>query len=101
MTNGCTAGAYAANSTCTIGVSFAPLASGARAATVTLTDDAANSPQVINLGGFANAALILGAAPSGSTSATISAGQTAQFNLQITRARDIAAQFLSPTAARL
>jgi hypothetical protein len=84
MTNGCTAGAYAVNSICTIGVSFAPLASGARAATVTLTDDAANSPQVINLGGFANAALTLGAAPSGSTSATISAGQTAQFNLQIT-----------------
>src|SRR5208282_5827421 len=65
---------------------FAPLAAGARAATITLTDDAVNSPQVINLGGFANAALTLGAAPSGSTSATISAGQTAQFNLQITPA---------------
>jgi hypothetical protein len=84
MTNGCTASSYAVNVTCTIGVSFAPLAAGARAATITLTDDAVNSPQVINLGGFANAALTLGAAPSGSTSATISAGQTAQFNLQIT-----------------
>jgi hypothetical protein len=83
MTNGCTAAAYAVNSTCLIGVSFAPLTSGARAATVTLTDDAINSPQVINLGGFANPALTLGAAPSGSTSATISAGQTAQFSLQI------------------
>jgi len=83
MTNGCTAAAYAVNSTCMIGVSFAPLTSGARAATVTLTDDAINSPQVINLGGFANPALTLGAAPSGSTSATISAGQTAQFSLQI------------------
>jgi len=84
LTNGCTASAYAVNSTCTIGVSFTPLAPGARAATVTLADDAINSPQVINLGGFANPALTLGAAPSGSTSATISAGQTAQFNLQIT-----------------
>jgi centrosomal CEP192-like protein len=84
MTNGCTASAYPVNSTCTISVSFAPLASGARSATVTLTDDAANSPQVINLGGFANSALTLGAAPSGSSSATISAGQTAQFNLQVT-----------------
>jgi hypothetical protein len=73
MTNGCTAAAYAVNSTCMIGVSFAPLTSGARAATVTLTDDAINSPLVINLGGFANPALTLGAAPSGSTSATISA----------------------------
>lgn len=84
LTNGCTAAAYAVNGTCTLGVSFAPLASGARSATVTLTDDAANSPQVINLGGFANPALTIGAAPSGSTTATISAGQTAQFNLQIT-----------------
>jgi hypothetical protein len=84
LTNGCTASAYAVNSTCTIGVSFTPLAPGARAATVTLADDAINSPQVINLGGFANPALTLGAAPSGSTSATISAGQTAQFDLQIT-----------------
>ncbi len=84
MTNGCTAAAYPVNSNCTISVSFAPLGSGARSATVTLTDDAANSPQVISLGGFANSALTLGAAPSGSSSATISAGQTAQFNLQIT-----------------
>ncbi|MGC2390396.1 MAG: choice-of-anchor D domain-containing protein, partial [Candidatus Acidiferrum sp.] len=83
MTNGCTATAYAVNATCTIGISFAPLATGARAATVTFTDDATNSPQVINLGGFANPALTLGAAPSGSTSAAVSAGQTAQFNLQI------------------
>jgi 6-phosphogluconolactonase (cycloisomerase 2 family) len=84
LTNGCAAAAYAVNANCTLGVSFAPLASGARSATVTLTDDAANSPQVINLGGFANPALTIGAAPSGSTTATISAGQTAQFNLQMT-----------------
>ena len=84
LTNGCTTSTYAVNATCALGVSFAPLASGARSATVTLTDDAANSPQVINLGGFANPALTLGAAPSGSTTATISAGQSAQFNLQIT-----------------
>ena len=83
LTNGCTASAYAVNANCTLGVSFAPLTSGARSATVTLTDDAVNSPQVINLGGFANPALTLGVAPSGSTSATISVGQTAQFNLQI------------------
>jgi hypothetical protein len=84
LTNGCTATAYAVNANCTLGVSFAPLASGARSATVTLTDDAANSPQGINLGGLANPAFTLGAAPSGSTTATISAGQTAQFSLQIT-----------------
>ncbi|MGC2531270.1 MAG: choice-of-anchor D domain-containing protein, partial [Candidatus Acidiferrum sp.] len=84
LSNGCTAKAYAVNATCTIGISFAPVGTGARAATVTLTDNATNSPQIINLGGFANSALTLGAAPAGSTSATISAGQTAQYNLQIT-----------------
>ncbi|MGC1614480.1 MAG: choice-of-anchor D domain-containing protein [Candidatus Acidiferrum sp.] len=83
MTNGCTAPAYAVNATCTIGVSFAPLAAGARAATITLTDDAANSPQIISIGGFANSAVTIGAAPSGSTAASVSAGQTAQFNLQL------------------
>jgi 6-phosphogluconolactonase (cycloisomerase 2 family) len=84
IANGCAPGAYAVNSTCTVGITFAPLGTGARAATVTVTDNATNSPQIINLGGFANSALTLGAAPSGSTTATISAGQTAQFNLQIT-----------------
>ena len=84
MTNGCTAASYAINASCTIGVSFAPVGAGARAATVTLMDNTVNSPQVINIGGFANSALTLGAAPSGSTSATISAGQTAQYNLQVT-----------------
>lgn len=72
------------NATCTLGISFAPVGTDARAATVTLTDNATNSPQIINLGGFANSALTLGAALSGSTSATINAGQTAQYNLQIT-----------------
>jgi hypothetical protein len=84
MTNGCTAATYAVSATCTIGVSFAPLASGSRAATVTVTDDAANSPQIISLGGNAAPAVTLGAAPSGSTAATVAPGQTAQFNLQIT-----------------
>jgi 6-phosphogluconolactonase (cycloisomerase 2 family) len=84
MTNGCTASAYPVNSACTISVFFAPLASGARAATLTLTDDAVNSPQVINLGGFANSAITVGPAPGGSFSATVSAGQTATYNLQMT-----------------
>ncbi len=86
MTNGCTANAYAVNATCAIGVSFAPLGTGSRAATITVTDDATNSPQVISLGGNATPALSIGAAPSGSTSTTVSAGQTAQFSLQITPA---------------
>ncbi len=83
MTNGCN-GAYAVNSNCSISVTFAPLAAGQRTATITLTDDAANSPQTINVSGNANLAITLGPAPNGSTSATVTAGQTAQYNLQMT-----------------
>jgi hypothetical protein len=72
------------NASCTIGVSFAPLGTGSLSATITLTGDAPNSPQVINLGGNATPAVTLGPAPGGSTSATVSTGQTAVYNLQIT-----------------
>jgi len=84
MNNGCTASSYAVNATCAIGVSFAPLGTGSRSATITLTDDASNSPQTINVGGNASPAITVAPAPGGSTSASISAGQTAVFNLQIT-----------------
>jgi hypothetical protein len=84
MNNGCTAASYAVNSGCTISVSFAPLLTGSRSATITLTDDAADSPQIINLSGTVNPAVTLGPAPNGSTSATITAGQSAQFSLQVT-----------------
>ena len=81
--NGCS-GTINVKATCTITITFAPLAAGQRTETITVSDDASDSPQVINVGGNANPAVTLGAAPSASTSATISAGQTAQYNLQIT-----------------
>lgn len=84
LTNGCAASSYAVNATCSLSVSFAPLSTGARAATITLTDDAPNSPQTIAITGTANAAVTAAAAPNGSTSATVAAGQTAQYNLQLT-----------------
>jgi hypothetical protein len=68
-TNNC-AGTISAGSSCAINVTFAPLAAGERSETITLTDDAADSPQVI--------------APGGSTAVTVAAGQTAQFAMQIT-----------------
>jgi hypothetical protein len=70
--------------TCSIALTFAPLATGARVASVTLTDDAPDSPQIINIKGTANPAFLAGAAPGGSTTASVSAGQTAQFQLQLT-----------------
>ncbi|MGH9741896.1 MAG: choice-of-anchor D domain-containing protein [Candidatus Acidiferrum sp.] len=83
VTSGCS-GAISAKAACTITVTFAPLAAGQRTETVTISDDATDSPQVINVGGSANPAIVAGPAPNGSTSASISAGQTAQFNLQMT-----------------
>lgn len=84
LTNGCTASPYAVNSNCSLSVSFAPLSTGSRAGTIVLTDDAPNSPQNIPLTGSANPAISVGPAQNGATSATVSAGQTAQYNLQLT-----------------
>jgi hypothetical protein len=50
--NGCTAAAYAVNTACIIGVTFTPPAIGTRAATLTITDDAPNSPQTVQLSGL-------------------------------------------------
>jgi len=83
-TNVSCTGAIAAKGTCTIVATFSPLAAGERTETITLTDDAADSPQVINVTGNANPAMSIGAAPSGTTTATVAPGQAAQFNLQIT-----------------
>ncbi|HKV25023.1 MAG TPA: choice-of-anchor D domain-containing protein [Candidatus Acidoferrum sp.] len=82
-TNACN-GAVAVKSACNITVTFTPLAAGQRTETITVNDDAAGSPQIINIGGNASPAITAGAAPNGATSAMITAGQTAQFNLQIT-----------------
>jgi hypothetical protein len=84
LTNNCTAAAYAAGTTCGIGVSFSPVATGARAAFITITDDASNSPQSIPLSATVNPAFAISPAAAGSTSVTVSAGQTAAFSLQLT-----------------
>ena len=77
-------GAIAPAASCLIPITFAPLAAGIRSSVLNITDDAADSPQTLTLNGTATAAVIIGAAPAGSTSATVTAGQTAQYNLQIT-----------------
>jgi hypothetical protein len=81
-TNNCV-GTFTAGNGCTISVTFAPLASGERTETITLTDDASNSPQIINVSGNANPAFSAGPAPGASASATVAPGQTAQFAMQI------------------
>jgi sugar lactone lactonase YvrE len=72
-----------AGANCAINVTFAPAASGARSASITITDDAAGSPQAISLTG-SGSALSLTIAGNGSASQTVKAGQTATYNLQLT-----------------
>ncbi len=50
-TNNCIGQSIAPNATCTISVYFNPSASGVRTGTMTIADDAANSPQTISLAG--------------------------------------------------
>jgi hypothetical protein len=76
--------AIAVSASCTVAVTFTPLAAGLRSATLKLTDDAPDSPQVINVSGNANPAFSAGAAPGGSTTASVTAGQMAQYQMQLT-----------------
>lgn len=80
-TNDCGA-SLGPSASCTINVTFNPSAVGNSTGTLTLTDNAANSPQVISLSGSA-VDFSIEAAPGSSTSATVSAGQTATYDLQV------------------
>ncbi len=70
-----------AGSNCTVNVVFAPTAAGIRSAIMNVNDNAAGSPQQVSTSGIATD-FQLGVGSSGSTSVTISAGETATFNLQ-------------------
>lgn len=83
FTNNCSAPvAPAAN--CTISLVFNPIGPGARTATLDITDDAAGSPQSVSLSGNANTAFAVAAAAGSSTTASVTAGQTAQYQMQLT-----------------
>ncbi len=82
-TSNCTA-PVAVGSSCTISLVFNPLASGQRAASLLISDNVPGSPQTVSLNATANPAFTVSAASGSSTTAAISAGQTAQFQLQLT-----------------
>ncbi len=83
FTNNCTA-AIAPAGNCTILVAFNPIGPGQRTATLTITDDAQGSPQSVSLSAIANPAFTAGVAPGGATTASVTAGQVAQYQLQLT-----------------
>jgi hypothetical protein len=73
---------------CTLSVTFAPTASGQRSGTLFISDNAPNSPETASLsgtgaGGGGGSGLGLGIAPGGSSSATVSAGGTANYSVAI------------------
>jgi hypothetical protein len=64
----------AAGTTCTVGVTFSPIATGAASGTLTFTDDAANSPQTVNLTGTGSTPVTL--APGSLNLGTVAVGDT-------------------------
>ena len=84
LTNNCGAITLPVNSSCSLSVTFAPQAEGLRTATIMVSDNSSDSPQAITLSGSASAPLI-SFTPSGSnpSTATVMAGQTAQYGLQL------------------
>jgi Abnormal spindle-like microcephaly-assoc'd, ASPM-SPD-2-Hydin/Beta-propeller repeat len=79
QTNNCAS--VAANSgTCTIQVTFTPTSSGTRSGTLTLTDSAVNSPQLVSLTG---SGIDFSMSAAGGSD-TIKAGATASYSMSIT-----------------
>jgi hypothetical protein len=86
-TNTC-GGQIAPGGTCTIQVTFTPSASGTQTGTLTIADNAPDSPQIVALTGNAVSSgpppsIGLGVAPGCSASATVAAGATATYGLSI------------------
>lgn len=65
----CSGQTLAAGGSCTVQVSFAPLATGLRTATLSFTDDGLTSPQTVDLSGTGTTAADVSVAISGPTSA--------------------------------
>jgi hypothetical protein len=73
-------GSLAAGASCAIGVFFDPAAGGTRTGTLTITDNAAGSPQTVTLTGSGQDFSV---APGAAASATVSAGQTASYSIAV------------------
>ena len=71
----------AAAASCTVQISFSPTAPGARSGVLSITDNAANSPQTLPLSGVG---VDFALAPDGPTSLSVTSGQTATWLLLLT-----------------
>ena len=85
MPNGNCAGFYGLpSSSCSFLLVFSPIAPGQRTASLVYNDDASGSPHTVSLSGTGSPAFTAGPAPGSSTTATVTAGQTAQYLMQLT-----------------
>ncbi len=83
QTNTC-GSSVAAGGKCTISVTFTPAATGPRSGAVSITDNAATSPQAVALSGTGTSdSLGFGIATGSSSSATVAAGNPASYILSI------------------
>jgi hypothetical protein len=71
-----------AGATCTVNMTFVPQAAGNRSATFNIADNALNSPQMMALSGAA-VDYSVGVTPGDPQSVVVTAGQTANYNLQV------------------
>jgi Abnormal spindle-like microcephaly-assoc'd, ASPM-SPD-2-Hydin len=84
---GCSAATVAPGTSCMVNVSFSPTDSGPVSETLSVSDDAPNSPQVLNV--LANgAASFTVTSAANALSASVTAGQTATYTLQLTPGMD-------------
>ncbi len=74
----------APGASCIVNVTFSPLVEGAHTAKVLINDDAMDSPQVVTLSGDASDPFALAVTSAGS--ASVSAGQAAQYTLRVNTA---------------
>lgn len=83
----CNGAALAANATCTVSIKFAPTTTAAESATITFTDNATDSPQIVNLTGTGVAPVATASTTSLSASATsVVVGTSVTFTATVTPA---------------
>lgn len=83
VSSNCTA-PLAPSASCSISLVFNPIASGQSVANLIITDDAPGSPQTISFSASASPAFTVAPVSGSSTSVSVSAGQPAQYQLQLT-----------------
>lgn len=75
----------AVGSNCAFTVTFKPMTAGTKTATLTVNDNAAGNPHAVQFSG-AGVDFPVGPASNGSSTASVTAGQTATYNLQVSPA---------------